>query len=188
VPPSVRRRSAVLPPTHDALICVALPGLVIPTEEGQLSGRGLEGFHRAGRRLLSRCQVRVAGLAAAGFEKEASSLLRGALDAAETFAHRLPEMYAGEQRTEGGAPLPHPAACRPAATAAAAGLLLLTTLAGVRPDVPAGTVTLRPVRSAPLGEIGLTGLRVAGAPFSVRVGRLGLAMVEEAAEGLQLGA
>lgn len=110
------------------------------------------------------------------------------LAAAEAFAYRLPEMYAGEQRTEGGGPLPHPAACRPAATAAAAGVLLLTTLAGVRPDVPAGTVTLRPVRSAPLGEIGLTGLRVAGAPFSVRVGRLGLAMVEEAAEGLQLGA
>lgn len=64
---------------------------------------------------------------------------------------------------------------------------MLTTLAGVRPDAPAGTVKLRPLRGAPLGEISLTGLRVAGAPFSVRVGRLGLAMVEEAADGLQLG-
>jgi hypothetical protein len=64
---------------------------------------------------------------------------------------------------------------------------LTTTLAGLRPDAPARTVTLRPMRSAPLGEIVLTGLRVAGAPFSVRVSRLGLAMVEEAAEGLQLG-
>jgi len=97
-------------------------------------------------------------------------------------------LYAGEQRTDGSAPLAHPAACRPAATAAAAGVLLLITLAGIRPDTPAGTVTLRPVRSAPLGEIGLTGLRIAGAPFSVRVGRLGVAMVEEAADGLQLGA
>jgi hypothetical protein len=83
--------------------------------------------------------------------------------------------------------VPHPAACRPAATAAAAGVLLLTTLAGIRPDVPAGTLALHPLRGTPLGEIGLTGLRVAGAPFAVRVGRLGLAMVEEAAEGLQLG-
>jgi hypothetical protein len=96
-------------------------------------------------------------------------------------------MFAGESRTEGSAPLPHPAACRPAATAAAAGVLLLTALVGIRPDAPAGTVTLRPLRSAPLGEIVLTGLRLAGAPFSVRVGRLGLAMVEEAADGLQLG-
>jgi hypothetical protein len=96
-------------------------------------------------------------------------------------------MFAGEQREEGSLPLPHPAACRPAATAAAAGVLLLTVLAGIRPDAPAGTVTLCPFRSAPLGEIVLTGLRLAGAPFSVRVGRLGTATVEEAAASLQLG-
>ncbi|OSP39466.1 glycogen debranching protein, partial [Streptomyces sp. 13-12-16] len=43
------------------MICVALPGLAISTERGQQTGSGLEGFYRAGRRLLSRCQVRVAG-------------------------------------------------------------------------------------------------------------------------------
>lgn len=143
--------------------------------------------HRGGAVRVHETAVAVAGLAASGYEKEASSLLRGVLMAAETFCYRLPEMYAGEQRTEGGVPLPHPAACRPAATAAAAGVHLLTALAGIRPDAPSGTVTLSPVRSAPLGELGLTALRVAGAPFSVRVSRLGLAMVEEAAEGLQLG-
>ncbi|WP_309097471.1 glycogen debranching N-terminal domain-containing protein [Streptomyces sp.] len=150
--------------------------------------RGFNPFgHRAGAVRVQETALAVAGLAAAGYEREATSLLHGALAAAAAFDHRLPEMYAGEQRTEGGAPLPHPAACRPAATAAAAGVLLLTTLAGIRPDAPAGTVTLRPVRGAPLGEIGFTGLRVAGEPFSVRVSRLGLAMVEEAADGLQLG-
>ncbi|OSP45119.1 hypothetical protein B7767_01260, partial [Streptomyces sp. 13-12-16] len=77
--------------------------------------------------------------------------------------------------------------CRPAATAAAAGVLLLTALAGIRPDAPARTVALRPVRDAPLGETVLTGLRVAGAPFAVRISRLGLAVVEEAADGLRLG-
>ncbi|GGX16263.1 aminotransferase [Streptomyces malachitofuscus] len=162
------------------------------------SGWGLRGLgvkeaghnpfgHRTGAVRVHETAVAVAGLAHAGYDREAASLLRGVLAAAETFGHRLPEMYAGERRTEGSAPLPHPAACRPAATAAAAGVLMLTTLAGIRPDAPAGTVTLRPVRSAPLGEIVLTGLRVAGAPFSVRIGRLGLAMVEEAADGLQLG-
>ncbi|MFD1658624.1 glycogen debranching N-terminal domain-containing protein [Streptomyces caeni] len=162
------------------------------------SGWGLRGLateaavynpfgHRGGAVQVQETAVAVAGLAAAGHEKEASGLLRGLLAAAEAFGYRLPEMFAGEPRTEGSAPLPHPVACRPAAVAAAAGVLLLTALAGVRPDVPAGTVTLCPVRSAPLGEIVLTGLRLAGAPFSVRVGRLGLAMVEEAADGLQLG-
>ncbi|WP_364701877.1 glycogen debranching N-terminal domain-containing protein [Streptomyces ossamyceticus] len=143
--------------------------------------------HRSGAVRVQETAIAVAGLAAAGYEKEASALIRGVLAAAESFGHRLPEMYAGEQRTAGGAPLPHPAACRPAATAAASGVLLLTTLVGIRPDTPSGTVTLRPVSSAPLGEIGLTGLRVAGAPFAVRVSRLGLAMVEEAAYALQLG-
>ncbi|WP_445276316.1 glycogen debranching N-terminal domain-containing protein [Streptomyces longispororuber] len=143
--------------------------------------------HRTGAVRVHETAVAVAGLAVAGYEKEAASLLRGVLAAAETFGHRLPEMYAGEQRVEGGAPLPHPAACRPAAVAAAAGVHLLATLAGIRPDVPARTVRLAPVRSAPLGEIGLTGLRVAGQTFSVRVSRLGLAMVEEAADVLQLG-
>ncbi|MEV5802900.1 glycogen debranching N-terminal domain-containing protein [Streptomyces collinus] len=143
--------------------------------------------HRTGAVRVHETALAVAGLAAAGYEKEAANLLGGLVDAAEHFGHRLPEMFAGEQRSAGSAPLPHPAACRPAATAAASAILLLTTLAGIRPDAPARTVTLRPVRSAPLGEIGLTGLRVAGAPFAVRVSRLGLAMVEEAADDLQLG-
>ncbi|MGW7280810.1 glycogen debranching N-terminal domain-containing protein [Streptomyces sp. NPDC054844] len=185
------------------------PGLLDPVQTDRLarllgnpamdSGWGLRGLaekeagynpfgHRAGAVRVQETAIAVAGLAAAGHEREAGSLLRGVVAAAGTFGHRLPEMYAGEQRTDAGAPLPHPAACRPAATAAAAGVLLLTTLAGIRPDAPAKTVTLRPVRDAPLGELGLTGLRVAGAPFSVRVSRLGLAMVEEAAAGLQLGA
>lgn len=185
------------------------PGLLDKVQTEQLarllgspamdSGWGLRGLgakeagynpfgHRSGAVRVHETAIGVTGLAAAGYEKEAGALLRGLLAAAEAFGHRLPEMYAGEQRSDGSAPVPHPAACRPSATAAAAGVLLLTTLAGIRPDAPAGTVTLRPVSSAPVGEIGLTGLRVAGAPFSVRVSRLGLSLVEEAAEGLQLGA
>ncbi|WP_405915924.1 glycogen debranching N-terminal domain-containing protein [Streptomyces sp. NBC_00728] len=143
--------------------------------------------HRSGAVRVQETAIAVTGLAAAGHEEEACALLRGVLAAADSFGSRLPEMYAGEQRTPGSAPLPHPAASRPAATSAAAGVLLLASLAGIRPDAPAGTVTLRPFRTAPLGEIALTGLRISGAPFSVRVSRLGLATVEEAGEGLQLG-
>ncbi|WP_078662504.1 glycogen debranching N-terminal domain-containing protein [Streptomyces bicolor] len=185
------------------------PGLLDKVQTEQLarllgapamdSGWGLRGLgakeaghnpfgHRSGAVRVHATALAIAGLAGADYEREASALLRGVLAAAAAFGHRLPEMYAGEQRTDGSAPLPHPAACRPAATSAAAGVLLLTTLAGIRPDAPGGTVTLRPMRSAPLGEIVLTGLRIAGAPFSLRVSRLGLAMVEEAAEGLQLRA
>ncbi|UGY94028.1 glycogen debranching N-terminal domain-containing protein [Streptomyces gobiensis] len=143
--------------------------------------------HRSGAVRSQETATAVAALAAAGYEKEAASLLRGALDAAEVFGYRLPEMYAAEQRTAGSAPLPHPAACRPAAVAAAAAVQLLLALAGIRPDVPAGTVAVRPMSTAPLGAVQFTGLRVAEEPFSVRISRLGMGMVEEAPEGLQLG-
>ncbi|GAA0576275.1 hypothetical protein GCM10010394_00940 [Streptomyces crystallinus] len=184
------------------------PGLLDKVQTEQLarllggpamdSGWGLRGLgarepgynpfgHRAGAVRVYDTAVAVSGLAAAGYEKEASALLRGLLDAAEAFGYRLPEMYAGEQRTADSAPLPHPAACRPAAVAAASAVQLLTALAGIRPDTPAGTVALCPVRSAPLGAVRLSGLSVAGEPFAVRVSRLGVGMVEQAAGRLQLG-
>ncbi|MEV6680214.1 glycogen debranching N-terminal domain-containing protein [Streptomyces erythrochromogenes] len=143
--------------------------------------------HRSGAVRAYESAVAVSGLAASGFEKEAAGLLRGLLDAAEAFGYRLPEMFAAEQRTAGSVPIPHPAACRPAAVAAAAGVHVLTALAGIRPDAPAGTVALVPLPDAPLGAIRLAGLRVAGEPFAVRISRLGLGMVEEAADALQLG-
>lgn len=193
-------------PDHPA--AATAPGLLDKAQAGQLarllgspaldSGWGLRslgaaepGFnpfgHRAGAVHVHETAVAVAGLFAAGYDKEAAALLRGLLDAAGHFGHHLPEMYAGDQRTAGGAPLPHPAACRPSAVAAAAPVHVLTALAGLAPDVPAGTVSARPPRTAPLGALQLTGWRLAGEPFAVRVSRLGLAVVEEAAAGLQLG-
>lgn len=143
--------------------------------------------HRSGAVRAHESAVAVAGLLQAGFEKEAAGLLRGLLDAAETFGYRLPEMYAAEQRTVGSVPLPHPSACRPAAVAAAAGIHALTALAGIRPDAPAATVCVTPSAGAPLGGLRLSGLRVSGEPFTVRISRLGVGMVEEAADALQLG-
>lgn len=142
--------------------------------------------HRSGAVHVQDSVTAVAGLAAAGRQEEAGSLLRSVLDAAVHFGLRLPEMYAAEQRGEGGVPLPHPAACRPAAVPAAGAVQLLTILAGVRPDVPAGTVSVRPLRPAPLGAVAFNGLRLAGEPFSVRVSGEGEGHVESVAGGLRL--
>ncbi|MFC7182864.1 glycogen debranching N-terminal domain-containing protein, partial [Kitasatospora paranensis] len=144
--------------------------------------------HRSGAVRVHETALAVSGLADAGFEREAGVLLEGLLGASEYFEGRPPEMYAGEQRVTGSPPVPHPAACRPAALSAAAGVHLILALAGVRPDVPAGRVVVRPASTTPLGELQLTGLRVAGEPFSVRVSRIGVAVVEEASPQLQLGA
>ncbi|MEV8096120.1 glycogen debranching N-terminal domain-containing protein [Kitasatospora sp. NPDC085879] len=144
--------------------------------------------HRSGAVRVHETTLAVGGLADAGFEREADLLLEGLLGAAEHFDGRLPEMYAGEQRVTGCPPVPHPAACRPAALSAAAGVHLVLAMAGIRPDVPGGRVVVRPASSTPLGELQLTGLRVAGEPFSARVSRIGVAVVEEAPPQLQLGA
>lgn len=142
--------------------------------------------HRSGAVRVHETALAIAGLAEAGHENEAGALLEGLLGAAAHFEGRLPEMYAGEQRALGCPPVPHPAACRPAAVSAAGAVHAVFALAGVRPDVPGGRVLVRPASTAPLGELQLTGLRVAGEPFSVRVSRIGVAMVEEASAELQL--
>ncbi|MGW4897780.1 amylo-alpha-1,6-glucosidase [Kitasatospora sp. NPDC004240] len=142
--------------------------------------------HRSGAVRVHETALAVDGLVAAGYENEAGTLMEGLLGAAAHFEGRLPEMYAGEQRTPGCPPVPHPAACRPAAVSAAGAVHAVFALVGVRPDVPGGRVLVRPAGTAPLGELQLTGLRVAGEPFSVRVSRIGVAMVEEAPAELQL--
>ncbi|NED85925.1 glycogen debranching protein, partial [Streptomyces sp. SID11233] len=43
------------------MTAVALPGLAISAEHGQLTGQGLEGFYHSGKRLLSLCRLQVAG-------------------------------------------------------------------------------------------------------------------------------
>ncbi|MGF1427447.1 amylo-alpha-1,6-glucosidase [Kitasatospora sp. LaBMicrA B282] len=144
--------------------------------------------HRSGAVRVQETALAVVGLAEAGFEREAGVLLEGLLAAGAHFSGRLPEMYAGEQRLPDCPPVPHPAACRPAAGSAAAGAHMVLALAGVRPDAPAKRVVVRPASTAPLGELELSGLRVAGEPFAVRVSRIGVAVVEEASAELQLGA
>lgn len=140
--------------------------------------------HRGGAVRTQDSVSAVAGLAAAGHAEKACSLLGGVLDAAASFGFRLPEMYAAEQRADGGVPLPHPAACRPSAVGAAGAVHLLVTLAGVRPDAPQGAVSVRPVRAPTLGAMRFAGLRVGGKPFTVRVSGTGEAEVEEVADGL----
>ncbi|MEE1781831.1 glycogen debranching N-terminal domain-containing protein [Streptomyces sp. SP17BM10] len=142
--------------------------------------------HRGGTVRVHETALAIAGLAEAGHENEAGTLLEGLLAAATHFEGRVPEMYAGEQRIPGCPPVPHPAACRPAALSAAGAAHAVFALAGVRPDVPGGRVKVRPASTAPLGELELTNLRVAGERFSVRVSRIGVAMVEEAPADLQL--
>ena len=122
------------------------------------------------------------GLARAGHPAAAWSLIDGVLEAADSFDYRLPELFAGYgrtahglypgERTAGeqawrGRPAPYPAACRPQAWAAAASVSFLQTLLGLEADAPGRCLTMAPVPGA--FPLQVSGLRLAGSPFSVEV-------------------
>jgi len=102
------------------------------------------------------------GLARGGFAAEAARLIDGLLTAGEAFGFRLPELYAGDARTELSRPVPYPASCHPQAWSAAAAILILRAWLGLDPDVPGGTVRVRPLPNAPA----ITGLQIAGTPVT----------------------
>ncbi len=118
------------------------------------------------------------GLARAGFTAPAATLAEGLLAAAEAFDYRLPELFGGDDRAAARAPGALPRRLPPA------GLVgrgrrsrCCTPRWALRPDVPAGTVTVAPLAGAPLGAVSVAGLRVAGEPVTVSVDATGAASV-----------
>ena len=107
-----------------------------------------------------------AGLARHGHHRGFRALKDGLLSAAEQFDWRLPELYGGMDTTADGSPLPYPAACSPQAWSAGAPLLLLRSALGLEPDVPAGTVRIRPTLA--VGET----LRVQGVRLGSEYGEI----------------
>ncbi len=130
--------------------------------------------------------IAITGLARTGHHAVAGGLLRGLLAAAVAFDFRLPELYGGEQRAAHSRPLPYPAACRPQAWAAASAVSLLSALLGLEPDVPGGTLRVAPLRPSPVGSLEVHGLRLAGAPLSVRIAADGGAEILAGPAGLRL--
>jgi hypothetical protein len=82
--------------------------------------------------------------------------------------------------------VPYPAACRPQAWSAAAGVSLLRDLLGLSADVPGGQVTVAPLSPAPAGALSVRGLQVAGAPLDVATGAAGELLRVDAPAGLEV--
>ena len=119
--------------------------------------------------------VAVAGLRRAGFDAQASQLAGELLGAAQTFPDgRLPELFCGFGRNEVGPPVPYPTACAPQAWAAAAPLMILRALLGMRPRAAEHRLDLeRPRLPAGLATLTLSGLRIGDARVDLRCHRLG---------------
>ena len=96
------------------------------------------------------------GMRRQGYRDEASQLATALLEAAAAFEGRLPELFAGFERSETAFPIRYPDASCPQAFAAGAPLLALRTLLGL--DVRDGELVSTPHRSTEVGTIELRGL------------------------------
>src|SRR4029453_11328111 len=114
-----------------------------------------------------------AGLKESGSADGANLIAGRLVEAAQWFPDlRLPELFCGFNRDEGGAPVAYPVACSPKAWAAAAPFYLLHTILGLPPDATGHRLELiRPTLPDWLGKITITGLPVGGDSVDLLVHR-----------------
>lgn len=114
-----------------------------------------------------------AGMCRYGFRNEAAVLARGMLEAAVCFEDdRLPELFAGFDRTD-GPPVPYALANVPQAWAAAAPVLVTQLLLGLVPDAPRRRCSLSPWLPEWLPRLRLSGVTVGEGSFDIELSRVG---------------
>ena len=101
-----------------------------------------------------------------GFREQASVLALAIIEAAEFFAYRLPEVFAGFAREPRRPPVQYPTASRPQAWSAGAPLLAIRTLLGLDPD---GTrLLVSPHLPLSLGDLLVRGVQFRAGRTDVR--------------------
>ncbi|MGI5215797.1 amylo-alpha-1,6-glucosidase [Plantactinospora sp. CA-290183] len=96
------------------------------------------------------------GLRRYGFGEEAGRLAQTMIEASGYFGGRLPEAFAGYDRTLTRFPVQYPRACSPFASSAGAPLLLLRSLLGLRPH--GDHLRVEPAIPAELGRMEVIGI------------------------------
>jgi glycogen debranching enzyme len=143
------------------------------------------GYH-AGSVWTHDTAIAIQGLAGTRHATASAHLIQGLLAAAPAFDYRLPELFGGQSADELTHPCPYPAACRPQAWSAASCGVLLSTILGLRPDVPSGVLHLAPLRPSPVGALTVRNLRVRGEPLDLHVSADGEIDVRSAPSGLHV--
>jgi glycogen debranching enzyme len=126
----------------------------------------------------------VAGLSRYGLTEAARSVAEALLAAAQHHGNRLPELFAGLDRTDVPVPVSYPSSCIPQAWAAVAPLLILRSLLRFDPDVPAGRVYIAPAVPAQWLPLRLDSLRIGGADVSLEVDVGGKVAISGLPEGI----
>lgn len=155
-----------------------LSGFGIRTMSRDAAGYSPTGYH-VGSVWPHDTAICLAGLAAEG-RAEVGPVAESLLAALTAFEGRPPELFAGDARSTHPMPVPYPAACRPQAWSAAAAVSLLSSVTGLRADVPSGTVTAAPVAPWTFGATSVQGLRVGGRPVGLSVTDVGAVTVTRA--------
>ena len=127
--------------------------------------------------------IAVAGLARYGVMDAAVRIAESLLDAAQHHDNRLPELFAGLDRTDVSAPVSYPSSCSPQAWAAVAPWMLLRSLLRFDPDIPNGRLRIAPAVPPAWLPLRFEHLRVGDAHLDVDVGADGRVRVT----GLPLG-
>jgi glycogen debranching enzyme len=115
----------------------------------------------------------VAGLKRYGFDTEANALAGQLFEVAQFFPDfRMPELFCGFDRGSVSVPVPYPVACSPQAWAAAAPLLIIRSMLGLRARADEGVLELvRPHLPTWLGKLTVSNLRVGSASVDLLVHR-----------------
>lgn len=114
------------------------------------------------------------GFARYGFREEAARVARDISEAASYFeGYRLPELYAGIERSPGSFPVQYRGANVPQAWAAASVFQLLQAMLGLHADAPHGRLFVDPALPDWLRDVTLRGVDVGKATLDLRFWREG---------------
>ena len=111
--------------------------------------------------------ILVLGLARAGFRDAANRIALAQLEAASFTGHRLPEAFAGFERSISRFPVPYPTACSPQAWATGAPLVFIQAMLGL--EARDGEVRLDPSVPAEIGRIIIRRLNAFGHEWDIEV-------------------
>jgi glycogen debranching enzyme len=105
------------------------------------------------------CSIIAAGLARCGFRKDASDIIAGIFEASIVFRSRLPEVFAGYERSKTRFPVQYTTACIPQAWAAGAPMLGIRTLLGLEPKNEVLTSAPDAIIPSWMGILSVEGIR-----------------------------
>jgi glycogen debranching enzyme len=106
------------------------------------------------------------GLARNGFRAEANRIALAQLEAASFTGCRLPEAFAGFERSISRFPVPYPTACSPQAWATGAPFVFVQAMLGL--EIRDGELRLDPSIPAEVGRITIRGLHALGSRWDVK--------------------